>query len=323
MTDALSADAIAQLFAAAEEGNLPDAARPPERRARSIRKINFGRPMMLSLAEQRRFERAHTTYCVDAAARLSNELLTTVELEVINSSQLAWGGAVGDVPQRSVLGVARCTPGDAKVLMCVEEALVLRMIERLLGGSFTETQPSRRLTEIDLMLARGVFEGLLAPLSTVWRGLLGLKLSLVDFESREKSLELLPSSESTLELTIEARDESASSTISLLVPHAAMKSATKSLGIATHDSDDGDSAEDATAMRSALGSVHLEVRAEAGQTGLTLAEVLSLSKGDVVRLGAAGSACIVAGDSRLHRVRPGLSGKRRAVQIIDPIGGNR
>ncbi len=323
MTDVLSADAIAQLFAAAEEGNLPDGTAPPERRARSIRKINFGRPMMLSLAEQRRFERAHTTYCLDAASRLSNELLTTVELEVINSSQLAWGGAIGDLPQPSVIGVAKCTPGDAKVLMCVEESLVLRMIERLLGGSFTETQPSRRLTEIDLMLARGVFEGLLAPLSSVWRGLLGLRLSLVDFESREKTLELFASNESTLELTIEARDDSASSTISLIVPHAAMKTATKSLGATTHDSDDEDSVEEAEAMRSVLGSVKLEVRAEAGETGLTLAQVLSLSKGDVVRLGAAGSACIIAGDSRLHRVRPGLSGKRRAVQIVDRVGGGR
>jgi flagellar motor switch protein FliM len=323
MTDVLSADAIAQLFAAAEEGNLPEGPRAPERRARSIRKINFGRPMMLSLAEQRRFERAHTNYCLDAASRLSNELLTTVELEVINSSQLAWGGAVSDLPQPSVLGVAACTPGEAKVLICVEESLVLRMIERLLGGSFTETQPSRRLTEIDLMLARAIFAGLLAPLSTVWRGLLGLKLHLVDFESREKSLELLPSSESTLELTFEARDESASSTISLLVPHAAIKSATKSLGITKPDSDEGDSVEEAEAMRSALGSVHLEVRAEAGEAGLTLAQVLSLSEGDVVRLGTAGSACITVGDSPLHRVRPGLSGKRRAVQIIDRAAGER
>jgi flagellar motor switch protein FliM len=63
------------------------------------------------------------------------------------------------------------------------------------------------------------------------------------------------------------------------------------------------------------------VRAEAGSTGLTIGEVLALGEGDVVRLGAAGSACIIAGGSRLHRVRPGLSGSHRTVQIIEPVGG--
>jgi flagellar motor switch protein FliM len=320
MTDSLSPDEIAQLFAAAEEGKLPEGPRAQARRSRSIRKINFSRPMMLSLAEQRRFERAHATYCMDASTRLSGELLTQVELEVINTSQLTWGGALAEVPQPSILGVARCTPEEGAILLCVEEALVLRMIERLLGGSFTDTPAPRNLTDIDLMLARRVYEGLLTPLATVWRGLLGLTLNLVDFESRERSLELLPSTEPTLELTIEARDESSSSTISLLVPNATLKTATKSLGGSAPDYATQPDAQDAEAMRGALGTVPLQVRAEAGATGLTLGQVLSLGEGDVVRLGAAGSACIIAGDRRLHNARPGLSGRYRAVQITEPAG---
>ncbi len=318
MTEALSPEEIAKLFAAAEDGKLPDGPRAQTRRSRSIRKINFGRPMMLSLVEQRRFERAHTTYCTDASARMSSELLTTVELEVINTSQLTWSGALADVPQPSIHCVAMCTPGENRILLCIEEQLVLRMIERLLGGSFTDKPVPRRLTEIDTMLAQRAFEMLLAPMSHAWRALLGLELSFVEFESREKSLELRPATEPTLELTIEAREEAASSTISLLVPYAAIKSAAKSLGDASADSDGGE--EDLEAMRSALGPVRLEVRAEAGATGLTIGEVLALAEGDVVRLGAAGSACIMAGDSRLHRVRPGLSGNRRAVQIIESVG---
>jgi flagellar motor switch protein FliM len=319
MSDVLSPDAIAQLFAAAEQGNLPDASKPV-RRSRSIRKINFNRPMMLSLVEQRHFERAHATYCTDASVRLSSELLTAVDLEVINSSQLTWGGALGDLPHGSVLGLANCSPGDTKILMCVEEGLVLRMIERLLGGSYTDPQPSRKLTEIDTMLAERVFEGLLTPLSSVWRGLLGLSLSLVELESRERGLELLPGTEPTLELTIEARDEKASSTISLLVPQVTLKAATKSLGASSADGSDEGSEECAGAMRSALSPVRLQVRAETGSRRLTIGEVLALGAGDVVRLGTAGEVCIVAGEMRLHRVRPGLSGRRRAVQILESAG---
>jgi flagellar motor switch protein FliM len=319
MTDVLSPDAIAKLFEAAEDGNLPDGPRE-QPRSQSIRKIDFARPMMFNLSEQRRFERAHTAYCSDAASRLTNELITPVELEVINSSQLSWSGALSEVPHFALVGVVACAPADSKILMCVEEALVLRMIERLLGGSFTDKPVSRKLTEVDMLLARNVFEWLLAPLSTAWRELLGLELSLVDLESRQECVELIPATEPTLELTIEARDESSSSTISLLVPQVTIKSAGKSLGDSSAEGPDAAEEGTAEAIRAALAPVRLEVRAEAGEIGLTIGEVLGLGEGDVVRLGTAGSACIVAGDRRLHRVRPGLCGRRRAVQIIEPAG---
>ncbi len=287
--------------------------------------------MKLSLVEQRRFEQAHATFCRDASVRLSSELRSSIELEVINSSQLTWDAALGDVPQPSILGVAACAPGEATIVICIEEGLVLRMIERLLGGSYTDIPDPRNLTEIDTALARGIFEGLLGTLSTVWQGLLGLSLSLVEFEthgssqaeSHTTSLDLMPRGQPTLELTIEARDHSASSTILLLVPHTAIESASKSLGDSSAKDADGlaNGEDSSEAVRSALGAVRVEVRAEVGAIGLTIGEVLSLGEGDVVRLGAAGEAGITVGDNRLHNARPGLSGNRRAVQIVEPVGG--
>jgi flagellar motor switch protein FliM len=330
MTETLSADAIAQLFAAAKDGKLPEEQSAHARRPRSIRKIDFSRPMKLSLVEQRRFEQAHATFCRDAGVRLSSELRSPVELEVINSSQLTWDAALADVPQPSILGVAACAPGEAAILLCIEEGLVLRMIERLLGGSFADIPVPRNLTEIDTALAHGIFEGLLGTLSPVWEGLLGVSLSLVELESHSSSqieshnssLDLMPRGQPTVELTIEARDQSASSTILLLVPHTAIEAAGKSLGDSSPKDADGQaSGEDSSeAVRSALGAVRVEVRAEVGAVGLTIGEVLSLGEGDVVRLGTAGDAGITIGENRLHDARPGLSGSRRAVQIVESVG---
>jgi len=325
MNEALSADEIAQLFAAAKDGNLPEGPRTHTRRPRPIRKIDFSRPMKLSLVEQRRFEQAHATFCRDASVHLSSELRSPIELEVINSSQLTWEAALGDVPQPSILGVAACAPGKTTILICVEEALVLRMIERLLGGSYTDTPVPRNLTQIDAALTHRIFERLLTTLSTVWQGLLGLSLSLVELQSDDTSLELLPPShQPTLELTIEARDQSASSTILLLVPYTAIEAASKGLGDSSPRHADGRAPGEvgSEAVRTALGAVPVEVRAEVGAIGLTIGEVLLLGEGDVVRLGAAGNAGITVGDSHLHSARPGLSGTRRAVQIIEPVGGS-
>jgi len=323
MSDLLSPDEIAQLFAAAKDGNLPEGPRRRARRSRSIRKVDFSRPMKLSLVEQRRFERAHGTFCRDAAASLSSELRSPLDLEVINSSQLTWQAALSDVPQPSVLGVAACEPGGTAILITVEEALMLRMIERLLGGRFGDTPTPRSLTEIDIALARRVFEDLLSTLSTVWQDLLGLSVSAQEFELHNTSLEYLPAIHApiqpTLELTIEVRDQSASSTIVLLVPFTAIECATKSLGGSGAKYTDGLTGGEADGedLRGALGSVRVEVCAEVGELELTIGEVLALGEGDIVPLGTAENAGIAIGERRLHVVRPGLSGKRRAVKIVE------
>jgi flagellar motor switch protein FliM len=324
MSEVLTPEEIAKLVASAKDGTLPDGPRAPTRRKRSIRSINFRRPMKLSMVEQRRFEHAHATFCRDAAMRMSSELREPIEFEVIDSAQLTWEAALHDVPQPSIQGIAVSVPGENTVLICVEEDLVLRMIERLLGGRFTDIPTARMLTQIDIVLARRIFEGLLATLSTVWRGLLGLKVSFLDFEAEDdtRSLELMQASQPTVELTIEARAEGTSSTLLLLVPWTAIKAAPRSLGEGTakHPGRRADGEESAEAVRSALGAVCVEVRAEAGAVPLTIGEVLALGEGDVVRLGAAGAAGITVGEDTLHRAKPGLSGTKRAVQIIEAEG---
>jgi flagellar motor switch protein FliM len=320
MSDMLSAEEIASLFAAAKDGSLPDGARSLAPRARSMRKIDFSRPMKLSLLEQRRFEKAHAGFCREASERLSSELRTEVELEVINTSQLTWGGALEDVPHPSLLGVVGCSRSEA-ILLCVEEALVLRMIDCLLGASLTTKVAPRELTEIDTALARHIFEELIVPLSSVWQELLGLNLRFLDFDLQNTSLEYLPPIQPALEMTIEVRYRGSSATIVLLVPYNAIEAAGKRLGGERQPTGGASDAQASKRVRSALSAVKVEARAELGALDLTLGEVLSLGEGDLVNLGAAGIAGIAVGETALHIVQPGLSGNHRAVKVIESAGG--
>ena len=325
MSDVLSPDQIAELVAAAKDGDVAVKQSVRAHRPRRVREIDFSRPTKLGPDEERRFERAHETFCRSASMRLSAELRSPIELEIINVAQLTWAAALGDVPQPSVFGVVLSAPLETSILICVEQSLVFRMIERLIGGGYTETPVSRSLTEIELALARGMFGSLLATLSVVWHELLGLSLSLVELESQIANVELAPPSEPTLVLTIETRDESTSSTISLLVPYRSIVSVSERLS--GKFSEIGEALppdeEMIQVVRTAIGSVDVELRVEVGAIELTIGEVLALGEGDVVRLDAAVStgAYLCAGDERLHRARPGRSGSRRAVQIVEQLGG--
>ena len=192
------------------------------------------------------------------------------------------------------------------------------MIERLLGGAPEEPPAGRSLSEIDTALAHRVFEVLVDTLSAPWNEFLGLRLALASVEPQHANVELAPPSEAALAVTIEGRDDAGtgrSRCCSLLVDRARGGAARRQVpgrrGRRAPREDEGG------AMRTAIGAIGVELRAEVGAKMLTLGEVLALSPGDVLRLGPAGTEGLFGGGERLHRVRPGRSGNRRAVQIVE------
>ncbi len=324
MSEVLSPDEIAQLVAAAKEGGIPEKPAEKTRRPRRVRELDFTRPVKLAPDQQRRFERAHETFCRTASTRLSAELRSPIEFEIINVDQLTWSAALADVPQPSLFGVLSTQPLETTVLIGVELPLVFRFIERLDGGGETETPIYRNLTEIETALTRRTFTTLLELLSVVWRELFDLELQLLDLESQVANVEIAPPSEPTIVVTMEVRGPKASSTLSLLVPHRSIASVADRL---SGQFDIGEApapdAEIGEAVRAAIGAVDIEVRVEVGALELTIGDVLALGEGDVVRLGtpASGGVFLCAGDVPLHRARPGRSGNRRAVEIVEQLEG--
>src|SRR5258706_12657814 len=135
---------------------------------------------------------------------------------------------------------------------------------------------------------------------------------------------MAPPSEPTIVVTMEVRGPKASSTISLLVPHRSIATVADRL---SGQFDIGEApapdAEIGEAVRSAIGAVEVEVRAEVGAVEMTIGDVLALGEGDIVRLGTpeSGGEFFCAGGGPVHPPRPGRRGHRRAVQIGRQLGG--
>ena len=127
MSENLSNDQIAALVEAAKQGQT-DAPEPAhKRRARRVRDIDFSRPSKFAQDQQRRLERAHESFCRTAGQRLSTELLTPIELEVLSLDQLTWSTAIGQIPQPSICATIECRPLGTQVLMTAELSLMLRL----------------------------------------------------------------------------------------------------------------------------------------------------------------------------------------------------
>jgi len=322
VNDVLSNDQVAALVEAAKSGNVPaEEAQAPRRRAPRVREIDFSRPSKFAIDQLRRLERAHEAFCRTAAQRLSTELLTHVELDVLGLDQLTWSTAMNQIPQPSVCGVIECQPLGTQVLLSAELNLMLRLVERLLGSTAsTKTRP-RELTEIETALVSRVFTTLLEQLSVTWDELADMKMQLRSLESQLANANLAPPSEPTLMLNMEVRLDKTSSTIALVIPHRSVETVLPRLSASQY----GETAVDpgaTEAMRAGVATVDVEIRAEVAATDLTVEEVLALVPGQVLRFGvpAAQGVRLFAGRVPAHRAQPGRNGNHRAVQVIGRLG---
>jgi flagellar motor switch protein FliM len=315
----LSADAIAALVDAAREGRLPDEAPTPQRRRR-MRAVDFTRPTKFTADQERRIKRSLEAFCRTASTRLSAELRVPLELEVINSSQLTWANAHAQVLAGSIDAIAEITPLMTRAMFSAEPSLVLAAIELLLGGSEISEQRERRLSDIDMALARHFFERMLAQLSIIWTDMVGLELSVAQLETHLETAQLVSVSEPTMTFTMEARFNGVSSTVVMLLPWSAIAPVADRFGAREEMPDRGE--EEIRRVRRAVGGVDMTVRAEVASVELPIEQVLALQPGDILRLEAPAEAGVTlyADKVPVHRAKPGRSGSRRAVQITGRVG---
>jgi flagellar motor switch protein FliM len=318
MSEILTNDQIAALVEAAKHGELKGEA-SPGRRSRRLRAVDFARPTKFTTEHERRIVRTLDMFCQTAAARLTAELRVPLELEVINTSQQVWSVAQQQLPPSSLGAPLEVQPQDTRMLMTAELPFMLLAIEHLLGGSPERPPRARKLSEIDWVLTRRIFETLVTQLSVVWQDLADQSLSSHEVDAHVEGMQIAAMSEPTLSVTLEARIEGHSSTLALLIPWAAIDA------VADHISgrDLRMRAADpfaAAAVQRAVSDAKVTMRAEVGSVELAIQDVLGLQPGDLVKLAAPASAGIAlyAEDVPVHFAKPGRSGTRRAVQIVDP-----
>jgi flagellar motor switch protein FliM len=150
----------------------------------------------------------------------------------------------------------------------------------------------------------------------------GLSLKLETVDQHMETAQMVPVSEPTLSLMMEARIGGLSSTLALLVPWSAIAPVADQFA-ARDDTGALRSDEEAMSVRQAVGNVEMTVRAEVASITMPIEAVLALKEGDLLRLNAPAAAgiTIYADKVPVHIGRPGRSGSRRAVQVSARVGG--
>jgi flagellar motor switch protein FliM len=322
MNDFLSAAEIDALFQkASQDGSVP-AESPAEgtgRRSRWLRTVDFSRPSKFGTDHQRRLRRVVELFCNTAATRMYGEHRIQMEFEVIDVGQFTYANALESVPEASVGATIEVAGTETKMLMSAELSLVLEVVERLLGGT-GDSVAERPLTDIEKVLARRLFGALVECLSNTWYDVCANTLELGRIDTLLEGPSIVPASEPTLVITLEARMGRQSTTLALLVPYETIAPVAEAFSSRSEAAGVAADPRAAAAVREGLRSVAVELRAEVAEARMTLDDVLSLRPGDVVKFdgNADSDVTVYADGTPVHRARAGRSGTRRAIQILGP-----
>jgi flagellar motor switch protein FliM len=312
----LSADAVAALVDAARDGQLPEE-KPAEDRARrrrpgSIRVVDFRRTVKFKAEHQERLRRTAETFCRIATTRLTSELRSHVDLDLMQVEQGMWSRVHAELDASSLCAVLAPEEDRAPVVLALEQPLVLEAVDRLLGSDGSSDVVDRPLTEVDRLIARRFFITLTHCLGSAWKEMCSEDLSLQRVMIYEQVADLAAIEEPTLVMTVEVKVDRVSTVMTMLVPFAAIGALLSRMRSApVRDSSSGE------AVAANLRDIGIELRAEVGHAELTTAQVLQLKAGDVIALDTPvpGGAVIYADRVPVSPARPGRNGRRRAVQV--------
>lgn len=287
----------------------------------ATKKIDFTRPTKFTPDHERRLHRALVAFCRTSSTRLSAELRLPIEIEMSEATQLTWANAHDRLSSTALCAVVELQPAGTEMLLAADSGFILTGIESLLSGPCTETPPERRLTEIDLALARRLFDGLLAQLNVVWRDLAGVELSLAGVDTQMETAQVAPVSEPTLSLAMRARVQGTDFALTLLVPHRSIAPVEARILGRHADGGEGPSESERRHLREALAGVEVELCTEIVGEEIPATRALELQPGETLELGARvadGLGLCVEG-VRVLRAKPGRSGSRRAAQVTAAI----
>jgi flagellar motor switch protein FliM len=315
----LTPDQIAALVEAAKRGELPDEAAAPgggSRRGHRLRTVDFSRPTKFTSDHQRRIGRAIDTFCQTCATRLSSEFRHPIELEAINTMQLTWAAAQSQLPAGSLAATIEVQPIATRMLLSIEQPFVLTALDCLLGGVPDRAPRERRLSEIDWVLTRRLFDSIVQSLSVVWQDLGGITLTAGEIEAHHDASQVASVSEPTFVVVIEARINRQSSAITLLVPWVSIHAVGARIA-GKERPQPRDGVDEGPGIEWALAGVPVTLRAEVAAVEMPVERILALAPGSVVRLGARADqgVALFAENVKLGRAQPGSNGSRRAVQL--------
>jgi flagellar motor switch protein FliM len=321
MTEVLSQDEIDQLLTAINAGDTEPEDIRPAADTRKIKIYDFKRPDKFSKEQIRTISMMHDTFARLTTTSLSAQLRSMVHVHVASVDQLTYEEFIRSIPTPTTLAIINMDPLKGNAILEIDPAVTFSIIERLFGGSGEGTKYQHELTDIEQSVMEGIIVRILGNMREAWTQVIDLRPRLGQIDTNPQFAQIVPPTDMVVLVTLETKVGDVEGMINFCIPYLTIepiigKLSTQFWFSTVHR---GTTTENLNVLKEKLAGVDVNVVAEIGKITIPVREVLSLQVGDVVRLyntKVGDPYSLNVGNKRKFLCRPGVIGKKMAVQII-------
>ena len=325
MNEVLSQDDIDQLLTAISTGDSDNF--KPVSDTRKIKLYDFKRPDKFSKEQIRTVSVMHETFARLTTTSLSAQLRTLVQVHVASVDQLTYEEFTRSIPSPTTLAVINMDPLKGNAVLEIDPSITFSMIDRLFGGKGVTSMTNnkvRELTDIEQSVMEGIIVRILANMREAWTQVIDLRPRLGQIETNPQFAQIVPPSEMAVLVTLETKFAEVEGMINFCIPYLTIEPIISKLSSQFWFSSvrRSSTTQYLGTLKEKLATVDMDVVAEIGSIQLPIRDVLSLQKGDIVRLSnirVGEPITLSVGNKQKFYCQPGVVGKKMAVQVIGKI----
>ena len=323
MTEILSQDEIDQLLTAINAGDTPEPGSDfkPTADSRKIKIYDFKRPDKFSKEQIRTVSIMHETFARLTTTSLSAYLRSIVHVHVASVDQLTYEEFIRSIPTPTTLAVINMDPLKGNAILEMDPAITFAIIDRLFGGTGEGTKSQHELTDIETSVIEGIIVRILGNMREAWTQVIDLRPRLGQIETNPQFAQIVPPTDMVVLVTLETKVGDVEGMMNFCIPYLTIEPIIGKLSVQFwySSSHRTTSNENYAVLKDKLAGVDVTVTAEIGSLQIPIKDVLALQIGDVIRLSNVrmGDPYILnIGNKKKYLCRPGIVGKKLAVQII-------
>jgi flagellar motor switch protein FliM len=253
---------------------------------KKIKSYDFRRPDKFSKDQLRAIQMIHESFTRQLTTTMSTMVRSMVSAEIASVDQLAYDEFIRSLVQPTVIGILEMYPFSGNALIEINPNLVFAIIDRMLGGRGEFSGKIRELTDIERTVVERLLMRMLELLEEAWSTVVDVRFRYENLESNPFFVQICPGTDMVLLVILKLKVSEVEGMVSICIPYFLMEPIMDKLSSQQWFASTGRKTDERSGeyLQKHLGKVRVPVALELGHTVLSVADVLQLSVGDVVKL---------------------------------------
>ncbi len=294
-----------------------------DEKLRSVVAYDFKHPNRVSKDQIRTLENMHDNFAGHFGSALSTILRTIVDVDLVSVDQITYSEFIMSLVSPSCTYTFAAPPLDGVCLVDFNPTLIFSVIDRMFGGHGKILETERELTSIERSVITTLAKRLYNELTKSWEHLVAISVEQKSFETNPQFIQIVPPGETVVVISFQVKLFQSTGLLTICYPYVSLEPIITKLSAQNWI--------DATKRKSAAAErqtnvnnvkrVDAEVAAVLLNTRIKMRDFLKLRVGDIIPSEKKIDQFmdVTVNRRRKLKARPGLSGKKRAFQVLEVL----